>query len=197
LAHPASAIAADAASATRNTGAILPARREVDSIPDIAGGTFRMIFARMSRLFRVMSISIVAIASGALISACGSQNISVAKSDPTYHGAVLFNQRCSGCHTLAVAATQGSAANVRTREITNGPNFNVRCERPVTRVLYAIENGGFSGATMPQNIVVGQDARDVANFVARYAGSQAPIVTAQPSCASQAIGTLPLATATP
>ncbi len=139
----------------------------------------------------------MAIASGALISACGSQNISVAKSNPTYHGAVLFNQRCSGCHTLAVAATQGSAANVRTREVTNGPNFNVRCERPVTRVLYAIENGGFSGATMPQNIVVGQDARDVANFVARYAGSQAPIVTAQPSCASQTIGTLPLATATP
>jgi hypothetical protein len=31
---------------------------------------------------------------------------------------------------------------------------------------------------MPQNVVVGQDAVDVANFLARYAGSQArPAVT--------------------
>ncbi len=57
---------------------------------------------------------------------------------------------------------------MRSREYTNGPNFNVRCERPVTRVLYAIENGGFSGAIMPQNVVVGQDAIKVAEFVATY-----------------------------
>ncbi len=41
-------------------------------------------------------------------------------------------------------------------------------------MLYAIENGGFSGAYMPQNVVVGQDAIDVAKFVATYAGRQAP-----------------------
>ena len=46
----------------------------------------------------------------------------------------------------------------------------MRCERPIDRVLYAIENGGFSGAYMPQNIVVGQDAIEVAKFVATYAG---------------------------
>jgi mono/diheme cytochrome c family protein len=150
-----------------------------------------MIFARMSRPLKVLRISVIAIAAAGAISACGSQKLSVAKSDPTYAGAVLFNQRCSGCHTLAVAATQGSAANVRTREITNGPNFNVRCERPITRVLYAIENGGFSGATMPQNVVVGNDAREVAMFVSQYAGSQAPAISGQPTCQSQAIGTLP------
>ena len=50
----------------------------------------------------------------------------------------------------------------------------MRCERPVDRVLYAIENGGFSGAYMPQNVVVGQDAVDVAKFVATYAGREAP-----------------------
>ena len=88
---------------------------------------------------------------------------------------MLFSQRCAGCHTLSYAATHGSAPNVRTAQANNGPNFNVRCERPVDRVLYAIENGGFSGAFMPQNIVVGQDARDVAQFVATYAGRQAPI----------------------
>ena len=29
-------------------------------------------------------------------------------------------------------------------------------------MLYAIRNGGFSGAIMPENIVIGQDAKDVA-----------------------------------
>jgi hypothetical protein len=116
----------------------------------------------------------------------------VPTSDTVEHqGAVLFSQRCSGCHTLSYAGTRGSAANVRSREITNGPNFNVRCERPVTRVLYAIENGGFSGAIMPQNIVVGAQARAVAQFVAKYAGRQAPKIVGQPVCDTQPIGTLP------
>jgi hypothetical protein len=74
---------------------------------------------------------------------------------------------------------------------TNGPNFNVRCERPVDRVLYAIENGGFSGAIMPQNIVVGHDATVVAQFVAKYAGRQAPQLVGVVPCLSQSVGTLP------
>ena len=128
--------------------------------------------------------------------ACGTQKIGVSKKDPAYAGAVLFSQRCAGCHTLSYAGTHGSAANVRTAAVTNGPNFNVRCERPVTRVLYAIQNGGFSGATMPQNVVVGQQAIEVAEFVAKYAGRQAPRITGQISCASQPIGTIPAPTAT-
>jgi len=150
-----------------------------------------MILARMSRPPRVLAYSAFAIAVALVCAACGTQKIAVSKSDPTYHGAVLFNQRCSGCHTLAFAATHGSASNIRTREIVNGPNFNVRCERPVARVLYAIENGGFSGAIMPQNIVVGQEAQEVAAFVAKYAGRKAPPIAGQPTCDSQAVGTLP------
>jgi mono/diheme cytochrome c family protein len=156
-----------------------------------------MISARMSRPIRVLLITSASAAVAAFAVACGSEKISVSKSDATIHeGAVLFNQRCSGCHTLSYAATQGSAANVRAREITNGPNFNVRCERPITRVLYAIENGGFSGAVMPQNVVVGPQAEAVAQFVAKYAGRQAPKIVGQPSCDSQSIGTLPSPTAT-
>ena len=37
-------------------------------------------------------------------------------------------------------------------------------------VLFAIRNGGFSGAIMPANIVIGQDAEAVADFVAEYSG---------------------------
>jgi hypothetical protein len=108
-----------------------------------------------------------------------------------YHGAVLFSQRCSGCHTLAYAATHGSAANPRTATAISGPNFNVRCERPVTRVIYAIINGGFSGAYMPQNVVVGQDAVDVAKFVATYAGRLAPKTPGVEPCVDKPIGTIP------
>ena len=150
----------------------------------------------MSRPVRVLLITSAAAAVAALAAACGTQKINVPTSDTVdHHGAVLFNQRCSGCHTLSYAATQGSALNARTREITNGPNFDVRCARPVTRVLYAIENGGFSGAIMPQNVVVGPDARAVAQFVAKYAGRQAPHIVGQPVCETQPIGTLPPAPA--
>jgi mono/diheme cytochrome c family protein len=145
----------------------------------------------MSRPIRVLFISIAAAAIAAFATACGTQKISVPQSDPTYRGAVLFSQRCSGCHTLSYAATNGSATNVRTAFPTNGPNFNIRCERPVTRVLYAIENGGFSGAVMPQNVVVGRDATAVAEFVAKYSGRQTPKITGLTPCTSQPIGTLP------
>jgi mono/diheme cytochrome c family protein len=131
----------------------------------------------------------------ALTAACGTERIAVPKANAAaYKGAVLFSQRCAGCHTLNEAGTHGSAPNVRTAQANSGPNFNVRCERPVTRVLYAIENGGFSGAYMPQNIVVGQDAVDVAKFVSTYAGRLAPKLTGVIRCQQQPVGTLPTAT---
>ena len=154
----------------------------------------------MTRSIRVLSLLLISVAAAALLGACGTEKLGVASSSPYHSGAVLFSQRCSGCHTLSYAATHGSAANVRTAMPNNGPNFDVRCERPVTRVLYAIENGGFSGAIMPQNIVVGQDAKAVAAFVSEYAGRGAPKIVGQVPCESQPVGTLPapgtLATAT-
>jgi mono/diheme cytochrome c family protein len=154
-----------------------------------------MIPTRMDRPLRVLLISLTAVAVAAGAAACGTQKIHIPSSDPNYHAdyaaAQVFNQRCGGCHTLSYAGTHGSAANPRTAENINGPNFNVRCERPVTRVLYAIENGGFSGAIMPQNVVVGQQALEVARFVATYAGRQAPKVPGVTPCSQQPIGPIP------
>ncbi|MDX6657414.1 MAG: hypothetical protein QOH62_2207 [Solirubrobacteraceae bacterium] len=115
---------------------------------------------------------VVALASVASLSACGSRSIGVAKSSPYYEGAKLFSERCSGCHTLDEVGAEGSATKVRDRERVDGPNFNTRKEQ-VSQVLYAIENGGFSGAIMPENIVVGSEARAVAQFLAKYSGTQA------------------------
>jgi mono/diheme cytochrome c family protein len=135
----------------------------------IVTGFFRMIPDRMSRLLKSITLLAAALVLTVALSACGEQKIEVARSSPDYSGAELFKQRCAGCHTFEAAGTFGSAANIRTRERTDGPNFDARPEC-VERVLYAIHNGGFSGAVMPANIVVGEDAQKVAEFVARYSG---------------------------
>lgn len=103
------------------------------------------------------------------LSACGfgEEGISVSKSEPEYKGAQLFAANCSGCHTLSAAGAQGTG-NRGTR--TQGPNLDQRKET-LESALFAIENGGYSGAIMPQNIVVGEEADAVARFVAKYSGT--------------------------
>ncbi len=101
--------------------------------------------------------------------ACGKEGISVSKDSSGYRGAQLFATHCAGCHTLSAAGTQGTG-NRGLR--TQGPNLDQRTES-FDDALFAIRNGGFSGAIMPQNIVVGSDAEAVARFVAKYAGTQA------------------------
>ena len=105
------------------------------------------------------------------LAACGfgEEGVSVSKSDPDHAGAVLFATHCSGCHTLGAAGTQGTG-NRGLR--TQGPSLNQRTET-YDDALFAIQNGGFSGAIMPQNIVVGDEAKAVARFVAKYAGGEA------------------------
>jgi mono/diheme cytochrome c family protein len=105
------------------------------------------------------------------LAACGfgEEGVSVSQDDPNHEGAVLFATHCSGCHTLSAAGTQGSGNR---GERTQGPNLNQRTET-YDDALFAIQNGGFSGAIMPQNIVVGDEAEAVARFVAKYAGEEA------------------------
>jgi mono/diheme cytochrome c family protein len=124
---------------------------------------------------KILAAIAAAVAVAVGFTACGTQGVQLAKSNPDYGGAVLFLDHCSGCHTLAVVGAEGSATSIKDRLRTNGPNFNFRKENPA-QVLYAIRNGGFSGAIMPQNILVGQKAREVAQFLARYSGLQAPKV---------------------
>jgi mono/diheme cytochrome c family protein len=126
---------------------------------------------------KMLAAATTLLAAGGGISACGSQGISVSKSSPYYRGAVLFRDHCSGCHTLAVVGAEGSATSIKDRVKTNGPNFNILKEK-VEQVLYAIRNGGFSGAIMPENLVVGDEAQDIAKFLAQYSGLQAQHVPA-------------------
>jgi len=105
---------------------------------------------------------------------CGTQGIQVPDDDPDHAGAQIFAERCSGCHTLTPAGTEGSANRSQRQQ---GPDLDQRPES-MADVIFAIRNGGFSGAIMPQNIVVGADAEKVAAFVAKYAGQDVTEPTA-------------------
>jgi mono/diheme cytochrome c family protein len=129
----------------------------------------------------LIAVAVVATAAG-----CGTQGVQVPDNDPTHEGAQIFSERCAGCHTLTPAGTEGSANR---SERVQGPNLDQRSET-MADVIYAIRNGGFSGAIMPQNIVVGPDVQKVAAFVSKYAGQD---VTSQPAPA----GTTTSATAAP
>ena len=121
---------------------------------------------------KVAVTMMVLLACAVALGACGSQEIQVAKTSPYYKGAGAFREHCSGCHTLAAVGAEGSATSIGNRLKTNGPNFNIRKENS-EQVLYAIRNGGFSGAIMPENIVVGEEAQAIADFLAAYSGHQA------------------------
>jgi mono/diheme cytochrome c family protein len=105
---------------------------------------------------------------------CGSQGIDLdpGESQNVQAGAQLFLDRCSGCHSLSAVGAEGSAVNAGDKEHTDGPNFDDRHE-DVNGVLYAIRNGGFSGAIMPENIATGEDAQHIAEFLAKYVGRNA------------------------
>jgi hypothetical protein len=130
------------------------------------------------RMYRrpLLVLAAVTIAAGSAIG-CGQEKNDVKQPNaritgvPAQYepGAKLFVERCSGCHNLGIVGAEGGALVVKNRERVDGPNFNVRKEDK-NSILYAIRNGGFSGAIMPQDIVVGQEAQQVADFLAHYAG---------------------------
>ena len=89
-------------------------------------------------------------------------------------GRLIFGQRCAVCHTLAAANAIGKV----------GPNLDV-VKPSESLVLHTIQNGCVQDpppgntsqsclglGTMPANIVQGQQAQDVAKFVAQVAGRE-------------------------
>lgn len=123
---------------------------------------------RPTRLAPLVALGLVTLVAG-----CGGE-LTVAEDQPDLRqGAELFNERCSGCHSLESANAYGSkpTRQLQGGERTNGPNFN---QRKVKRddALFAIRNGGFSGAIMPANVVVGQSAAKVADFLAACSGKK-------------------------
>jgi mono/diheme cytochrome c family protein len=128
-----------------------------------------MLASLMARSPRRTLLACALAAAAFGLGACGEEGIQLSSDDPDYEGAEIFARNCAGCHTLDAAGTHGSATDVGSRELRDGPNFNERQES-VEDVLHAIRNGGYSSTYMPQNIVTGEEAQKVAEFVARYSG---------------------------
>ena len=77
----------------------------------------------------------------------------------------------AGAKLLATLRAAGAQGTANRSQRTQGPNLDQRVES-YEDAIYAIRNGGFSGAIMPQNIVVGEDAEKVARFLEEYSGSE-------------------------
>jgi mono/diheme cytochrome c family protein len=74
-------------------------------------------------------------------------------------GKQIFTQSCGTCHTLSDAGTSG----------TVGPVLD-DLKPDKARVQNAIKNGGAGTGAMPANIVTGQEATAVAEYVSSVAG---------------------------
>ena len=89
------------------------------------------------------------------------------------HGRTLFAKNCSTCHTLAAAHSAGKVGpnlDVLIAGI-NGADTQATIKNRVTFIEDAIKNGRARGAgQMPAELLDGQDAQNVANFVAQVAG---------------------------
>lgn len=90
----------------------------------------------------------------------------------------LFETNCGNCHTMYAAGTDGNFGPDLDELLAptgppQGPDAEQTIEATEGRVLNAIEEG-IDGSTtpgrMPGGIIIGEQAEEVAEFVARYAG---------------------------
>jgi cbb3-type cytochrome c oxidase subunit III len=115
---------------------------------------------------RVVLGVLLAVAAVSLTAGCGTGGKASSTADPS-NGEAVFKSSCGGCHTLAAAGTSG----------TIGPNLDAAfgpskqqgfAESTIQNVvLLQIRE---ASKPMPDNLVKGQDAQDVAAYVASVAG---------------------------
>jgi len=130
---------------------------------------------------------LLALGTATLVAAgCGSVGYTKAGGDRG-NGKDLFTQKCGSCHVLADAGTTGKVGpNLddgfrRARE----DGMTEATVRQVVRgqIAYPVTNPVTGSPGMPADIVTGQDANDVAAYVAAVAGRP---VTAPPGGATTA-----------
>lgn len=81
----------------------------------------------------------------------------------------LFSSTCGSCHTLAAAGTSGVVGpNLDNLLVPSQINTAEQFSGLYSRVLQAVTCG--LGGRMPKAILLGEEAKEVAAFVAAYAG---------------------------
>jgi mono/diheme cytochrome c family protein len=85
----------------------------------------------------------------------------------------MFATNCGTCHTLAAAGTDGVVGpDLDQLLVPGGTNSESLYEGNASRVLLAVQCGipSGGGGRMPKGILEEEEAREVAQFVAAYAG---------------------------
>jgi mono/diheme cytochrome c family protein len=120
----------------------------------------------------------VAVAAAALLAAgCGQTVGYTAGTGDRGKGKELFIANCGSCHTLADAGTEGKIgpnlddAFADARRSGLGESTFVQVVRG--QIAYPIVKTSTGAPGMPENLVEGQDADDVASYVASVAGMPA------------------------
>ena len=137
------------------------------------GGALQHLMSQSRRSRRLaivafgLAVAVLGIAVPAAVVAAVSGRDSIPEANVTSltesekHGRELFGRRCANCHTLEAANAVAAV----------GPNLDtLRPNKAV--VLNAIENGRAQGnGQMAADLYTGEDAQDVANFVAKAVGA--------------------------
>jgi len=121
---------------------------------------------RLPRVRRGLIGAVAALAAVLSAAGCGTGGIASTHVDQA-NGQKLFSAKCAGCHTLAAAGAQG----------TVGPNLDnaFAADRAQHFEQSTIQNVVLdqirdAALPMPKDLVTGQDAQDVAGYVAAVAG---------------------------
>jgi mono/diheme cytochrome c family protein len=122
--------------------------------------------AQMSRRAALCSVMVTVLGATAL-SGCGGTGVAASSSVDLAKGKQLFTATCGSCHTLQDAGTTGKI----------GPDLDVAYA--ADRIV-GMEDSSFEALVrqqideadppMPRHLVGGQDAEDVAAYVASFAG---------------------------
>ena len=139
----------------------------------------------MKHAYRVGALGAGLAAVAVLAAGCGTGGVASAGGPPdTQSGQQLFTANCGSCHTLSAAGTSGTigpnldnafAADVKQgfpqSAIENAVLDQIRLGSGELATYSTGKLGSFKvGTPMPANIVKGQDAIDVAAYVASVAG---------------------------
>jgi|SRR5829696_4622034 len=116
---------------------------------------------------RRAALAALAVATAALVSGCGAvDHMSASEGDPS-NGKTLFSQKCASCHVLADANAKG----------TIGPSLDaafasVRLQKFDESTIRDVVRGqiAYPEEPMPAELVVGDDADDVAAYVGKCGG---------------------------
>jgi len=126
------------------------------------------------------------VAAALLAAGCGTVGYSKGTGDKA-NGKTLFAQKCGSCHTLADAGTKGQIgpnldyAFLASRRDGLGESSILQVVRG--QIAYPITETSTGAPGMPKNLVEGQDAEDVASYVASVAGVGDPNRSAPPAAA--------------